>query len=200
MRLIVLLLCLPWVGACSSHGTGDDGDAGSDASMAPTRPAATVVVPSLIGTGGFGYAAGSAFPGAAAPQGLCKVGPDTSGPWGNLNFLHCAGYWYGDDTVQGISHMHLHGTGVPDYGVLAMMPVPAFSAATTSTTGYQSKFDKATESSSPGKYAVTLTKGAIRVESTSTAHAAHHRITYPAGATLRAHRVRSGPLTWSKAT
>ena len=50
-------------------------------------------------------------------------------------------------------------------------------------TGYQSKFDKATEVATPGKYAVTLTNGGIHVESTATPHAAHHRFTYGSGAT-----------------
>jgi predicted alpha-1,2-mannosidase len=105
------------------------------------------------------------------------------GPWGNINFLHCSGYWYGDDTIQGFSHMHVHGTGVPDYGVLGIMPLPSFSASTTTMTGYQSKFDKTTEQTSPGTYAVTLTNGSIRVEETATPHAAHHRFTYPSGTT-----------------
>ena len=103
--------------------------------MTPTRPAEAPVAPALIGTGGFGYSAGSAFPGAAAPQGLAKVGPDTVGPWGNLDFLHCAGYWYEDTTIQGFSHMHVHGTGVPDYGVLGIMPVPSFDGSQTTMAG-----------------------------------------------------------------
>ncbi|MGH7298126.1 MAG: GH92 family glycosyl hydrolase, partial [Polyangiaceae bacterium] len=42
--------------------------------------------------------------------------------------------------------------------------------------------DKATESTSPGEYSVTLNNGGIHVEQTVTAHAAHHRFTYPVGA------------------
>ena len=151
--------------------------------MSPTRPAATAVAPLFIGSGGFGFGAGSSFVGAAAPQGFVKVGPDTSGPWGTVDFLHCSGYWYGDDTVRGFSHLHLHGTGVPDEGVLALMPTDAFDASRTTTTGYASSFDKSTESAEPGKYAVTLTRGAIHVEIAATPHAAHHRFTYPSGAT-----------------
>lgn len=63
-----------------------------------TEPARYVVP--FIGSGGFGFRHGSAFPGASAPHGLCKVGPDTKGPWGTVGFLHFSGYWYGDDTVQ----------------------------------------------------------------------------------------------------
>lgn len=169
--------------------------------MAPTRPAEATVVPQLIGSGGFGYAVGSAFPGAAVPRGLAKPGPDTTGPWGNVDFLHCSGYWYGDDTIQGLSHLHLHGTGVPDYGVLGIMPLPAFDASKTTMSGYQSGFDKSTESASPGRYAVTLANGGIQVEMTATGHAAHDRFTYPSGTTTAHvvldldHHLASGSVT-----
>ena len=136
----------------------------------------------FIGSGGFGYAAGSAFPGAAAPNGLAKVGPDTDGPFGTITFLHYAGYWFGDDTIQGFSHVHLHGTGLPDYGVLSLMPVDGpIDAARTEPGGYESTFAKESEHASPGYYEVTLDRGGIRVEIAATARGAHHRISYPAG-------------------
>lgn len=195
MRARALFLALPAVvlGAACSHASspgaapgGDDaGDAGDDAGidMSATRPPETPVSPLFIGSGGFGYAVGSGFAGAAAPQGLAKVGPDTIGPWGDVNFLHCSGYWYGDDTIQGFSHLHLHGTGVPDYGVVGLMPVPAFDGSQVTKDKYGSPFDKSTETNTPGRYGVTLTNGGIGVELTATPHAAHHRITYPGGAT-----------------
>src|SRR5581483_7831105 len=124
----------------------------------------TAVAPVFIGSGGFGFAVGSASVSAAAPQGLVKVGPDTKGPWGTINFLHCAGYWYGDDTIQGFSHVHLHGTGATDYGVLTVMPSDGFDASRTTATGYASTFQKANETASPGRYAVTLDRGNIAVE------------------------------------
>ncbi len=46
------------------------------------KPPQKPVSPLFIGSGGFAYAFGSSFPGAAAPQGLAKVGPDTKGPGG----------------------------------------------------------------------------------------------------------------------
>jgi predicted alpha-1,2-mannosidase len=150
--------------------------------MATHRPV-NPVSPLFIGSGGFAYSFGSAFPGALAPQGLVKVGPDTNGPWGTVNFLHYSGYWYGDDTVQGFSHMHLHGTGATDYGVLTLMPTDGFDAKRTKPDGYQSKFDKKTEASVPGHYSLTLARGNIAVDLTATTHAAHHRYTYPADAT-----------------
>ncbi len=167
--------------ACESTASSEYPDFTLDDSAA-TRPAAAAVPPQFIGSGGFGFAAANVFVGACAPQGLVKVAPDTSGPWGTVNFLHYAGYWYDDDTVLGFSHLHLHGTGAQDYGVLALMPTDAFDAARTTSIGYASKFDKATEAASPGQYAVTLSRGDIRVELTATPHGAHHRYTWPAAA------------------
>lgn len=140
------------------------------------------VSPLFIGSGGFAYAFGSAFPGAAAPQGLAKVGPDTKGPWGTVNFLHFSGYWYGDDTIQGFSHLHLQGAGATDYGILAVMPSDGFDASRTTRDGYGSTFAKKSETAVPGLYAVTLDRGQIHAEITATPHGAHHRYTYPAGA------------------
>ncbi len=158
---------------------------GDDARPEPLPPVGDPIpyVDPFIGSGGFGYAAGSAFPGAAAPNGLAKVGPDTDGPFGTITFLHYAGYWFGDDTIQGFSHVHLHGTGLPDYGVLSLMPVDGpVDAGLTEPSGYGSSFAKESERASPGYYDVTLDRGGIRVEITATAHAAHHRIHFAAGA------------------
>jgi len=137
-----------------------------------------------IGSGGFGYAHGSAFPGAAAPFGLAKVGPDTRGTeFGTINFLHYSGYYAEDDYIQGFSHLHLHGTGATDYGILGIMPLDVFDGSRTTQNGYESHFEKSTEAASPGYYAVTLDRGNIRAEMTATTHGAHHRYTYPPGAT-----------------
>lgn len=143
-----------------------------------------IYVDPRIGSGGFGYAHGSAFPGAAAPFGLAKVGPDTRGSeFDTINFLHYSGYWAEDEYIQGFSHLHLHGTGATDYGILGMMPLPAFDASTTTRKGYESHFEKSSEVATPGYYAVTLDRGNIRAEMTATPHAAHHRYTYQAGST-----------------
>ncbi|HEU5059643.1 MAG TPA: GH92 family glycosyl hydrolase [Kofleriaceae bacterium] len=152
---------------------------------APPLPPVSDPIPyadPFIGSGGFGYAAGSAFPGAAAPSGLAKVGPDTDGPFGTITFLHYSGYWFGDDTIQGFSHVHLHGTGLPDYGVLSLMPVDGpVDAGRTTAAGYESTFAKESERASPGYYDVTLDRGGIQVEITATPHAAHHRIRFADG-------------------
>ncbi|MFO0762283.1 MAG: GH92 family glycosyl hydrolase [Byssovorax sp.] len=172
--------------ACSSpSGTPStsSGTTGGGGDMPAPNPRPVVpVAPLFIGSGGFAYGVGSAFPGALAPQGLAKVGPDTKGPWGTASFLHFSGYWYGDDTIQGFSHLHLHGTGATDYGVLAFMPSDGFDASRTTPNGYESHFQKKTESAVPGHYAVVLDRGNIAVDLTATTHAAYHRYTYPMGA------------------
>ena len=197
MRL-VRALAAPLVfalGSCSKSSSNDQPanvhdastvdvvDATPDEDAAPKRPPPVPVEPMFIGSGGFGYAVGSAFVGAATPQGMMKVGPDTKGPWGTINFLHCSGYWYGDDVIQGFSHLHLHGTGATDYGVLTLMPTDAITPASVKSSGYESTFAKSSEHGSPGNYRVKLDRGGIEVELTGTRHVAHHRYTYPASAT-----------------
>ena len=168
---------------------------GDPASMAPDAPPPVppspvdkpaAYVDPFIGSGGFGFRNGSALPGALAPHGLAKVGPDTRGPFGTVNFLHYSGYWYGDDVIQSFTHLHLQGTGATDYGVLAFMPVASWTPARTGPDGpdgYESPFQKTSEQATPGYYAVTLDRGGIRVEITATARAAHHRYTFPAATT-----------------
>ena len=56
----------------------------------------------------------------AAPHGLAKPGPDTSGLFGTINFQHYSGYFAEDDRIRGFSQVHLHGTGATDYGVLSL--------------------------------------------------------------------------------
>ncbi|MBX3156723.1 MAG: GH92 family glycosyl hydrolase [Deltaproteobacteria bacterium] len=155
------------VGAC-----GDDGPE----PIAPEVTDPVVYVDPTIGTGGLGFAHGSCFVGAAVPHGLVKVGPDTSGPFGTVNFLHYSGYWAGDNFIRGFSHLHLHGAGATDYGVLSVMPVAAFDPAKTTVTAYETRFDKATERAAAGRYEVTLANG-IGVTLAATARAAVHRYT-----------------------
>src|ERR1700722_2216068 len=88
---------------------------------AVTNPAQ--YVKTLMGSGGYSYAYGSAFAGASVPSGMMRVGPDTTGPYGNIKFQHFSGYWYDDNAVLAFSHMHLHGTGAQDYGNIGVMPV-----------------------------------------------------------------------------
>lgn len=136
----------------------------------------------LMGTGGFAYFHGAAFPGACVPHGLVKVGPDTRGPkYGDLAFIHFSGYWAGDDTAQGFSHLHLHGAGARDWGTLIVQPVTSADPQVLERDGYSSRFSKKSEQASPGRYALTLTKWNVQAELTASTHVAHHRYTFPEG-------------------
>ncbi len=136
-----------------------------------------------MGTGGFAYFHGSAFPGACVPHGLVKVGPDTRGRYGTLPFVHYSGYWAGDDTVMGFSHLHLHGAGATDWGVLSLMPVTSGDAAVLKRDEYMSKFSKRSELLLPGAYEVALQKWNVKAELTASTHVAHHRYTFAEGDT-----------------
>ncbi len=168
MRHLAIALGLVVVGAC-----------GDNLSEPPALPEVTdpvSLVDPTIGTGGLGFAHGSCFVGAAMPHGLVKVGPDTSGPFGVVNFLHYSGYWSGDDKIRGFSHLHLHGAGATDYGVLSLMPALAFDPGKTTVADYEAKFTKANEHAAAGRYEVTLTNG-INVVLSATERAAVHRYT-----------------------
>jgi putative alpha-1,2-mannosidase len=169
MRTLGLVLLLA---AAAAPACGDD-------AAAPILPEVTdpvALVDPRIGTGGLAFAHGSCFVGAAVPHGLVKVGPDTAGPFGTVSFLHYSGYWAGDDRIRGFSHVHLHGAGATDYGVLSLMPVPAFDPARTRVTDYEARFAKADEHAAAGRYEVALENG-IGVALTATRRAAVHRYT-----------------------
>jgi putative alpha-1,2-mannosidase len=155
---------------------------GDDAPPAPL-PEVTDPLPLVdprIGTGGLGFGYGSSFVGAAVPHGLVKLGPDTSGRFGTVAFQHFSGYWAEDDTIETFSHLHLHGAGVADFGVLAVMPTASFDPAKLHASDYRATFAKADEQASPGRYAVTLASG-VRAELYATARGAHHVYTFPGG-------------------
>lgn len=136
----------------------------------------------LMGTGGFAYFHGSAFPGACVPHGLVKVGPDTRGAkYGDLRFIHYSGYWAGDDTALGFSHLHLHGAGATDWGALILQPVTSRDPSVLNRDIYQSRFSNRSELASPGSYTVTLQKWSVKAELTASTHAAHHRYTFAEG-------------------
>jgi len=152
---------------------------GDNLAEPPILPEVTdpvALVDPTIGTGGLGFAHGSCFVGAAMPHGLVKVGPDTSGPFGVVNFLHYSGYWAGDDRIRGFSHLHLHGAGATDYGVLSVMPAAAFDPGKTRVVDYEARFAKADEHAAAGRYEVTLANG-IGVVLSATERAAVHRYT-----------------------
>ena len=127
----------------------------------------------LVGTGGLGFGYGGLSPAATAPNGLVKVGPDTSDQGLNLGFNHSAGYFWGDPHIEGFSHHRLPGIGVGDGGALGFMPLATLDQG-------RAAFDHADEVSRAGYYFVDLPDRAT-VELTATTHAAHHRYDWHAG-------------------
>ncbi|MEZ4403329.1 MAG: GH92 family glycosyl hydrolase [Kofleriaceae bacterium] len=171
MRAPLVVASLLLAGACG----------GDDPAPLPEVIDPLPLVDPTIGTGGLGFSYGASFVGAAVPHGLIKLGPDTSGAFGTVAFQHFSGYFADDDTVEAFTHLHLHGAGVADYGVLAVMPTGAFDPARRHAADYRARFAKADEHARPGHYAVTLASG-ITADLYATARAAHHVYRFPGGA------------------
>lgn len=137
----------------------------------------------FIGTGGDGFGVGSAFPGPSLPFGMVKPGPDTSTDGKAPGFYHCAGYYYKDKQIRGFSHNRMHGTGVADYGNIMLMPATGDPLDMAEEKNYVSNFSHKSETARVGYYSVELKRTGITAEMTSAEYTAHHRHTFPAGAT-----------------
>jgi predicted alpha-1,2-mannosidase len=135
----------------------------------------------LVGAGGLGYAVGSIPPGPTLPFGLAKPGPDTATDGSAPDFAHCAGYWYEDKEIRGFSQIHLSGTGVPDYGILMVMPMLDLPAGAIEESTYAQQLDHHLERAEVGYYDVKLLPSAIEVEVSATLRTSIYRVRYPAG-------------------
>jgi predicted alpha-1,2-mannosidase len=143
----------------------------------------------FIGTGGLPmWNVGAMIPGALAPNGMVKLSPDTIDPDRDIPWLfeqiielnlHAGGYWYADDTIRGISHTHLPGTGITDQGNFSFMPVVGISDDRILKDGYRSEFSHDNEWSRPGYYRVHLDRFDVDVELTATTNVGLHRYTFP---------------------
>ena len=122
----------------------------------------------LVGTVG----EGNTFPGSCYPFGLVQASPDTG------DRVTCSGYKHTDTTIRGFSQTHLNGTGRPAMGDLSLMPF----VGDFDETGLASPFRKETQSCAPDHYAVTLDRGGVRAEATTSPRVAWWRFTFPAGA------------------
>lgn len=125
----------------------------------------------FIGTGGQGFGYGGGNPGATAPDGFVKVGPDTSLDGLRAVFNHSAGYNFPDTHLEGISHHRLPGIGVSDGGGLRFV---MSDQDTFDRDVLRAEYDHAGEEACPGFYRLDIPDRG-RVELTATAHAAHHR-------------------------
>ena len=136
----------------------------------------TCYVNPFIGTGGHGHT----YPGAVMPHGLVQLSPDTR----LAGWDACAGYYYDDKSIIGISHTHLSGTGIGDYGDFLFLPITG-EPKVMSPNGedriarFGSLFSHENESASPGYYSVLLEDYGILVELTAGLHSGFHQYTYP---------------------
>ena len=163
----------------------DPVDAIADDALSPATPSAeplTQWVDPRIGTGGFGFAVGTTYPGPQMPFGMAKPGPDTSKNGKSEAFAHCSGYAYADDTIEGFSLARLHGAGIADYGGIALMPTVGMTAAKARPRAHGSRFSHDTEVATPGYYAVTLADTNVRVELTATPRVGVMRYSFASGA------------------
>jgi predicted alpha-1,2-mannosidase len=170
MKLARSLCVLSLAIAVAACGGDDDGPSGPVDMYDAVDP--------FIGTGGLAFGVGSAYPGPALPFAMIHAGPDTRSSFGAPGFSHCAGYWWEDTHIEAFSLLRMHGTGVPDYGVVGIMPVDGMTADKRDEPGYAAAFSHDDEEASPGYYRVALGSG-IEVEITTTLRAALFRFTFP---------------------
>lgn len=197
IRFILSIALLAPLGACSQDAPQDlpgditdiiEGDvlkdsAGVPDSAAPDADAAPPqwvdaeraysLVDPFIGSGGlaFGYAA--LTPAAQVPNGLVKLGPDTSLNGYAASQQHFSGYHYNDPEVRGFSHLRLVGTGAAGLGNLRVLPVTEVDPERP--WAKYTRLDKSTEQAAPGFYSVHLPDVGVTVELTATLRAGFHR-------------------------
>lgn len=147
----------------------------------PTPTSLRDEVDVFVGTGFAGIGIGSTFPGPSLPFGLARPGPDSHGESATPAPMHCSGYSHGDPFITGFSHLHFNGMGVPDYGMIALMPAVGWDDSKRTEEGMRLRKDPATEAGAVGWYGVELATdaGPVRVELTTGERAALHRVTFP---------------------
>ena len=115
---------------------------------------------------------GHTFPGACVPFGMIQASPST----GAVGWRYCSEYINGDSIIWGFTQTHLSGTGCMDLGDILVMPVTG--SLHRNWDGYRSRFEKSTESASPGYYTVELSDPKVKAELTATVHASFQRYTF----------------------
>ncbi|KAI0083758.1 glycosyl hydrolase family 92-domain-containing protein [Irpex rosettiformis] len=133
----------------------------------------------FIGTasGANGGSGGNAFPGAAIPHAMVKVGIDVD------TAPRQAGYIHDNSSVTGISLMHDEGTGGNTnggYGIFPLFPLfnCAFTSCPVALDARKTLRVAGTDVASPGYFTTIFTNG-IKLETTSTRRAGLIRFTYP---------------------
>lgn len=132
----------------------------------------------FIGTGGYPWMCGNNFPGAMAPLGMVRLGPETVSMLVAKRALNTSGYYYGDNRLLGFSHTRLNGTGATDGGHFLVTPGARPLDATTLAQRRTLDFSHSEELASPGYYAVNLPAVGALAELTATARVGVHRYTF----------------------
>jgi predicted alpha-1,2-mannosidase len=140
------------------------------------------LVDPFIGTGGFAFGYAALTPAAQVPNGLVRLGPDTSVSGQAPAQSHFSGYNFNDVEVRGFSHLRLVGTGAAALGNVRVLPVNTV----TANPWYQyTAMDKDSEKATPGYYSVYLPEVGVTADLTATLRAGFHRYTSDApGITL----------------
>ncbi|KAI0339451.1 hypothetical protein BDW22DRAFT_1336332 [Trametopsis cervina] len=139
----------------------------------------TSLVNLFIGTasGANGGSGGNAFPGAAIPHAMVKVGIDVD------TAPRQAGYIHDNSSVTGISLMHDEGTGGNTdggYGIFPLFPLIncSFTSCPVGLDARKTLRAAGADAASPGYFTSAFTNG-IKLEATSTRRAGLIRFTYP---------------------
>jgi predicted alpha-1,2-mannosidase len=123
---------------------------------------------------------GKNFPGAATPDGMVQLSPDTITGGDNGG-----GYSYVHTTIEGFSVNHMSGVGwYGDLGNFLVMPATGplktwYGETGHPGSGYLSAYGKDTEIAQAGYYAVTLTDYQVRADLTAAPHSGILRFTFP---------------------
>ncbi len=163
-------------------GAAPDGAPAPDAAQSPPPEPITIeqaldAVDPFIGTGGVGFGYAALTPAAQVPNGLVKLGPDTSRNGIHPYFNHFSGYYADDPDCRGFSHLHFVGTGVEDYGNLSVLPVAAADVAEP----WNALAPFVSQQAGPGVYEATLGAPEVEVQLTATAMAGVHRYVFADG-------------------
>jgi predicted alpha-1,2-mannosidase len=160
-----------------SASTDADGSADAGPSPAPvyTGESALDMVNVFVGSGGFGFGYSGLTPAAQVPNGLVKLGPDTTNGGGHPDISHFSGYNYDDPHIRGFSHLRLIGTGAADLALFRFLPLLS---RPEQPFGLWTPFSHFAEQASPGYYAARLEREDVDVQLTATQHVGVHEYTY----------------------
>jgi len=131
----------------------------------------------FVGTGGLTYGYGSLNPGAQAPFGALRLGPDTTATIANIAWRHFSGYNPQDDKIRAFSHTHLVGAGINNLGNFGVMPMRRDSLSLPHS--WWSTFKKESEHAVPGQYSVYLDSPRVQADLLATSRfTAVHRYSF----------------------